>query len=616
MRMCPSHGESTPKRFISVRYKFLLSLIALSTFIAIVLSVISYRMAESKVREISLQLAQSNTSTAVSELDAYLGEIHQWSGRFAAIDELRALAGQNSYAEEMPGGDAGTYASPSKLVPARVQVMISDAAANNVDFDFVSIYLANGYSYLSRNTYRLPFDDYDSCLSCLGEANASVNEDYSSPIWLLCSVNTGDEDTTTLAYVRFIYQSVTMNKLGVMVFGINEERLAESYSRFAEQAYLIDTDGIILSAAGNRDKIGMVSQSTSAIESFHTQKVFSSFYRDDSRKERMVTYQQLSRLNAFLIVPFDIYEGINAKEMRSFMISAVWIVLAAIAVAALLAYPMSRGLSKRISDLTIFAKKVEDGQTQLRCSMRGADEVPYLANQINRMLDQLQQAAAQREAGMRENQQLELQLNQIQINPHLLYNTLDSVLWVLHQNRVEDASELLAALSGFFKISLSRGHDKIPFANELQLVQHYLDIQRLARQQNIQLKLDIDDKLYEYPILKLSVQPLVENAVVHGFAGYRDDGCIDIRAGETEDCMQIEVTDNGIGLLPEEVEAVNQTMMLSGLPDGARHFAMFNINRRIIQAYGAGYGISIQSEVSVGTTVTMRLPRMESQKGV
>lgn len=610
MRMRPSRKDNTAKRFISVRYKFLLSLIALSTFIAIVLSIISYRMAESKVREISLQLAESNTSTAVSELDAYLDEIHDWSGRFAAISELRTLAALQSYTDDALSEDASTQASASKLVPARVKFIISDAAANNVDFDFVSICLANGYSYLSQSAYSLPFDDYDSCLSYLGMSEAAANETYSGSIWRLCSVNTGNEDTTTLVYVRFIYQSVTLDKLGVMVFGINEERLAESYSRFAEQAYLIDTDGIILSASGNQGKIATHSQSSSAIASLHSQKVFSSFYRDDSRKERMVTYQQLSRLNAFLIVPFDIYEGINAKEMRSFMISAVWIVLAAIVVAALLAYPMSRGLSKQISDLTKFTKKVEDGQTQLRCSMRGADEVSYLANQINRMLDQLQQAAAQREAGLRENQQLELQLNQIQINPHLLYNTLDSVLWVLHQNRVEDASELLAALSGFFKISLSRGHDKIPFANEIQLVQHYLDIQRLARQQNIQLKLDIDDKLYEYPILKLSVQPLVENAVVHGFAGYRDDGCIDIRARETDDCMQIEVTDNGIGLLPEEVEAVNQTMLLSGLPDGARHFAMFNINRRIIQTYGADYGISIESEVSVGTTITMRLPHM------
>lgn len=597
------------RKSVSVRSKIMASLIALSASIAILISVTSYNLAASKVKAISLQLSESNTATAVSELNARLDDVHTWSGRFASIKELQTLLADRTYPTD-------SSASLSATLQGRVMAMMAEASSAGPELEFVSIYLQNGYSHSSLSGYTLPFSDYDSCLRYFDLWETAANETYTNAAWALCWTELDGKDCSVLVYLRFLYQPVTLQKLGVTVFAVNEDWLAEAYMPFAEQACLVDPDGVLLSASGDRTRIGTVSQSSPAIRSFQSQRASSSVFRDEAGRERIVSYQQLSPMNAFLVVPFDLYEGINAKGMREFLLSAVAIVLGALVVTALLSYYISRRLTQQVSILTDFTKQVEHGQTNLRYEPSSSDEIAYLGNQINLMLDQLQSAAAQKEASLRENQQLELQLNQIQINPHLLYNTLDSVLWVLHQNRMEDATELLASLSEFFKISLSRGRDKIALSNELQLVQHYLNIQRLARQQDIQLRLEIEQPLFAYPILKLSIQPLVENAVVHGFAGYRDDGCIQIRAYETESGTQIDVTDNGIGLLPEETASINQILSLSTLPDDFHHFGLFNINRRIVQAYGPAYGIQIQSETGAYTTASIRLPRLNESERI
>ena len=277
-------------------------------------------------------------------------------------------------------------------------------------------------------------------------------------------------------------------------------------------------------------------------------------------------------------------------------------------VTAILSYLLSHGLSRSVLELTEFTKSVEHGETGLRYETRGQDEVAYLGCQINEMLDQLQIAAEHREAGLKANQELELQLNQIQINPHLLYNTLDSVLWVLQQERTSDASSLIASMSEFFKISLSKGQMRIPLSHELNLIQHYLSIQRLARQKEIRIEIEIEESLKQAEIIKLTLQPLVENAVVHGFSGYRDDGLIRISAERIENRLMVCLSDNGIGMLPEEVEELNHILQLPSLPENFHHFGLFNINRRIVQAFGKDYGMKIESEVGEYTMVRMTVP--------
>ena len=269
---------------------------------------------------------------------------------------------------------------------------------------------------------------------------------------------------------------------------------------------------------------------------------------------------------------------------------------------------LSKGLTNSIASLMHFIGKVEKGNALLRYQTKSHDEISILGEKINQMLDELESLNKSREQEMRANQLTELRLMQQQINPHLLYNTLDSVLWGMQQHNYEDASQILRALSEFFKLSLSQGRMEIPLGDEIRMVESYLDIQNKARQKQFTIICDIPDDLMHQPIPKLSLQPLVENSVTHGFAGYCDDGAISIKAHVEDNVCIIVVQDNGIGMEQEEVEKLQAVLKLPACPKEHRHFGLYNIHRRITQNYGEKYGLTIESELSEYTRITVRLP--------
>lgn len=604
---CPNffHTRKSP-----IRTRILCSLLVLSVIMVFSISLVSFNLASNKVRDISLRLSESNTNSALAELDSYIHSVQDWSLRFSQIDEIQNLLPLANYLPK-------SHEHLSRGVSQKVMSMQTEASSNGPEFEFVSFFLTNGYCHISPMQSTLPFSDYGSCLDYFQLSQTAAGETYTNPRWLLCTLEDG---STMLVYLRFLYQSVNLSKLGVMVFGISEKWLSEAYTAYAADACIMTVDGTLYSASGDASLIGTTSGATRRLRDTITlssaHDAASVVYLDERGEDKIVSYRQLSTMNAFLIVPFDLYEGISASEMSSFLRSVLLMGALCVLAIIVLSVLISRGLTRPILSLTEFTRKIEAGETHLRHPVTGSDEVAYLSHQINDMLDQLERASAQREEDLRANQALAMQLNQIQINPHLLYNTLDSVLWVLQQQRTEDAAALIASLSEFFKISLSKGQDRITLKSELTLISHYLTIQRLARLTDIRLELDVPPELEDYPLIKLTIQPLVENAVIHGFSGYRSDGLVSISARREEGEVRIRVTDNGIGFLPEELAEMNRVFSLTSLPEDFRHFGLFNINRRITQAYGPRYGLQLDSEIGVYSTVIMRLPEAPEKEKI
>lgn len=312
--------------------------------------------------------------------------------------------------------------------------------------------------------------------------------------------------------------------------------------------------------------------------------------------------------DGLLVIAFNDYTGISRSEMNQYIISVCALLIASAAIALAASIKLSGSLSRSIQNLTGTMKRIDGGEIDLRCSTAGVDEIAFLSEKINNMLDSLVAAQRVRETDLRAAQNLELRLMQSQINPHLLYNTLDSILWLQQSGNAQSATELVTALSGFFKFSLSRGKPMIPLRDEIQLVQYYLQIQHLARQKNIRLENRIDEKYLSHIIIKLSIQPIVENAVVHGFDGYRDDGLITMEASLDKDFFRLTITDNGIGLMPQELEPIRQTLRCYPPPADMHFFGLYNVNWRLRRTYGERYGLEIDSAVSEYTKVTRLMP--------
>lgn len=306
-----------------------------------------------------------------------------------------------------------------------------------------------------------------------------------------------------------------------------------------------------------------------------------------------------------------VYEPVT---MLNYFRSIVMMTLGAIVIAIIIGISISGGLLRSMNNLVEFAKKVESGDIACRYQPDSNDEIAYLGKHINHMLDEVSKANQQREDELKAKQRMEVQLLQQQINPHLLYNTLDSLLWYLQEDQNDQASALTKSLSEFFKLSLSKGNEWITLERELRLIRHYLEIQHTAQYQNIQLICDVEESLYSYPIMKLLLQPIVENAVLHGVAGYRDDGTIHIEALRQDNVLEISVTDNGIGIQQEALEEIRAMLRADRKEQRQHSFGLYNINQRIVQTCGPDYGLSIESEISEYTTVRIRLPYSRDQE--
>ena len=198
---------------------------------------------------------------------------------------------------------------------------------------------------------------------------------------------------------------------------------------------------------------------------------------------------------------------------------------------------------------------------------------------------------------------------QAQINPHFLYNSLDLINCVAIQRDVPEIIDMVNALVEFYKLSLSNGKEIISLKDELSHVKMYVKIQNLRFEKEIILNSNEEEWLCKYCIPKIILQPIVENAIMHGILEKDDEnaGIIDINFKKNKDDIIINVSDNGIGM---NNEMINSTLHLDS-KNKKSGYGIQNINDRLSVFFGPEYGISIKSEINIGTTVTVRIPKIE-----
>ena len=242
-------------------------------------------------------------------------------------------------------------------------------------------------------------------------------------------------------------------------------------------------------------------------------------------------------------------------------------------------------------------------------------ELQTLSDSFGHMVGMVQALMAQIKAEELSLRKTELKALQAQINPHFLYNTLDSIQWMCEQGKNEDAIKMISALARLFRISISRGHELIPIRDELRHAESYLVIQSYRYKDRFAYSFEIDESLLDCLCNKITIQPLIENAIYHGIGNMPDDGVITVRvrrddAAEDPDSADIllEVEDNGVGMTEAQCAAILQKER-----SDSRGIGIKNVNDRLKIFFGEKYGITIRSELDVGTCVTVRLPRVEKE---
>ena len=293
----------------------------------------------------------------------------------------------------------------------------------------------------------------------------------------------------------------------------------------------------------------------------------------------------------------------NVREMLGLSLGLAILVLAA---ALLTSWLLSQLLSRPLRDLSAAMEDFErDAGGFTYRPPGGTREVRELSSSFGHMVLRIQQlmtTVRQEEVKLRKT---ELKALQAQINPHFLYNTLDSIAWMCEQGRSADAVNMVHALARLFRISISRGHELIPIARELEHAEHYLEIQTCRYKNQFTYAFHVDPACLDYYCNKITLQPIIENAILHGLDLLVDEGHIDVQVCQEGEDILFCVQDNGVGMSPEQVSAILEQDAQDRTGIGIK-----NVNDRLQIYFGKGYGLRIVSELDMGTRVEIRMPKI------
>ncbi|QJD87135.1 cache domain-containing sensor histidine kinase [Cohnella herbarum] len=291
------------------------------------------------------------------------------------------------------------------------------------------------------------------------------------------------------------------------------------------------------------------------------------------------------------------------------------LLLIGIAVAAyIVAYVLAISVTRRITKLTTQIREVQSGDLLVLTPIQGKDEIGELIRTYNYMIKKITAMNEQQYQLGKDIKGAELKALQSQINPHFLYNTLDLINWMASRRMNEEIRNVVKTLARFYKVSLSRGQDIITIAEELKHVSFYVQIQNIRYDNKIAFVIDVADDIQAYAIPKITLQPIVENAIHHGILGRESrEGTIAITADRTADGITIVVEDNGIGMnedsLRKAISGIRGNPAEDNLSYGTK-----NVDMRIRHYFGDGYGLTLHSVLGAGTRVEIHIPATEEQQ--
>ncbi len=322
-------------------------------------------------------------------------------------------------------------------------------------------------------------------------------------------------------------------------------------------------------------------------------------YRDGIYQE---TFHGEERVITVKSVGYTGWKLIGVAPRQTVSLNSLKTQLLVVFVAAFILFLMSlvnSYISSRITTpirkLELSVNEIEKGNLNAKVDAEGSYEIRHLGQSVQNMAKQIQVLMA------------DIVSEQSQINPHFLYNTLDIIVWMIENEKPDQAVKAVTALARFFRISLSRGKSIITVKDELEHVRNYLMIQHMRFKNRFSYTIEAEDEVLELASLKLMLQPLVENAIYHGMEFMDGDGEIFISAWKEGEDLYLKVSDNGLGMTEEQVARLFSDTPHTGSSRGSG-IGVKNVNERIRLYFGSEYGLSIESEPDEGTVVTIHLP--------
>ena len=304
-------------------------------------------------------------------------------------------------------------------------------------------------------------------------------------------------------------------------------------------------------------------------------------------------------------------ESESLRVIEYIRYSSLIIALVALIIAEMLVVVFTKSIVKPMYKLKQLMKRAQEGDLTVSFNAKYNDEVGELGNSFNNMVKEINNLINLVQKEEKSKRIAEMNVLQAQIKPHFMYNTLDTIRWMAEEHNEDDIVEIIEAFTNLLRISLSKGKEMISVNDELNHVQSYLIIQKIRYEDKLDYEIKFDENILNYQLIKLILQPLVENAIYHGIKEKRGNGKILITGKIEGNMLCFTVSDNGKGMEEEVLNKINKMLTNSGKNKIEIGYGIFNVNERIRIIYGEEYGLKYKSVYGEGTIVELRHPIVE-----
>ena len=324
--------------------------------------------------------------------------------------------------------------------------------------------------------------------------------------------------------------------------------------------------------------------------------------------KRLVTVHSLKEVGWRVVGVSYIGELLVSK--KEIIIPLIILTLLALVVAFLISKRIASQTAKPIRELTEHMQEIELGKLGVEIDTQSdTEEIQCLTASFKEMVYKIEGLIEQVEDNQKKLRKSELKVLQSQINPHFLYNSLDTIIWLGEREECEKVVQMTAALARYFRLSLSKGKEVITIYEEVEHVKHYLQIQKIRYASKLAYTIEVSPDIFDEMIVKIVLQPLVENALYHGIKDLEEGGYIRVLGFREGNNIILEVYDNGKGMSHEQIKNILKAPRSTSITKGG--VAIKNVHERIQVYFGQDYGLSYESEYGKWTKVRITIPAIE-----
>ncbi|WP_339294253.1 sensor histidine kinase [Paenibacillus sp. FSL W7-1279] len=580
-----------PQRIKSIQSRIASSFVMLVLFTALLLIFISYRLSESAVRE----TAESYTSELINQVNANIQTY------ITGMKDISLATMNNPNVREYLASADELQPAELAMLKAKISEYFHSIRVSRKDIASINIFGAGGTFISDRadaelNPYIVLSEQPWYRQAKENKGQTVISSSHVQPV-------IKGEYRWVVSLSRELSGVNSSNGLGILLIDLNFKVINDMLSKLD---------------LGNRGYVFVIDRQGRIVYHPQQQLLYSNLKTE--RLEQVLQDKQggfvvkeggASRIYSIKDTDFGwkivgvFYENELVDNKKQMQLSFAIAGLLCLGVGVLFSVVISRNLTRPIKKLQEKMMEVEKGNFDIRVPVGHSREISGLARSFNVMVLKVKELMDQIVIEQEIKRKSELNALQAQINPHFLYNTLDSIIWMAESKKHDEVILMTSALARLFRASLSKGREMIPIATEVEHITNYLKIQQMRYQDKIRFTLDMDRELYPYLTLKVLLQPLVENAIYHGIKNKEGPGTITITGRLQDDRIRFQVMDDGIGMDRSKVETL---LISTGSQHSRNSVGIANVHQRIQLYFGAEYGLRYTSEPGAGTNVTVLIP--------